>query len=189
MGRIPGPTRTGPRGSAGPTRSRLGRILATIMLVAAWLLLATAGVALAATPQDLATDISTEIASPYCPGVTLHDCPSAAATDLRARITAWAEDGWGRARIMAKLSSEFGPGIRAVPPPGGSGTLAWLLPAGAVIAGAVVVAVLVPRWVRKNHDQAPTGATDRPLSPDERRRVEGELDAFRGAVRGDQWSQ
>jgi len=36
----------------------------------------------AAAPEDVANDISNEIMSPFCDGVTLHDCPSQEALDL-----------------------------------------------------------------------------------------------------------
>ena len=55
-----------------------------------WLLVG--GQALA-TPEDVANEISEKIMSPYCPGVTLHDCASGAAVDLRSDIAGWAEDG------------------------------------------------------------------------------------------------
>ena len=41
--------------------------------------LALAGPVSAQSPEDLANDISQKVMSPFCPGVTLHDCPSQSA--------------------------------------------------------------------------------------------------------------
>ena len=69
----------------------------------------------AAAPEDVANDISNEIMSPYCDGVTLHDCPSQEALDLRDRIEAWVSQGQSRTQIMRHLEREFGAGIRGAP--------------------------------------------------------------------------
>jgi cytochrome c-type biogenesis protein CcmH len=130
-----------------------------------------------AEPDDLANDISNHIMSPFCDGVTLHDCPSDAAVDLRDRIESWARAGWSRDRIMAKLISEYGPAIRSTPPSQGAGLVAWLLPALALAAGAGVAWMLLRRWTARPATGADGGAP-RP-SLEDRRRIEAELDALR----------
>ena len=56
------------------------RVVASILMV-----LTLAAPAMAA-PQDIANDISENIMSPYCPGVTLHDCPSDSAVGKRSSV-------------------------------------------------------------------------------------------------------
>jgi cytochrome c-type biogenesis protein CcmH len=122
------------------------------------------------SPQDVANSISEQIMSPFCPGVTLHDCPSDNAIQLRSQIARWAARGWTRDRIMTKLLSEY-TDIRAVPPDRGAALLIWLLPAGAVIAGAAIAAVLARRWTHTT----PSPPTAPELGPQERHRLEEEL--------------
>lgn len=132
-----------------------------------------------AAPQDVANRISSEIMSPFCPGVTLHDCASDSAVALRERITAMAEAGYGRDAIMAELEREYGPTIRAVPEARGSGLLAWLLPVAATGSAVVVAWVLLRRWA---HDPAPVDGYDEDvhITPEDRRRLDVELAKLRG---------
>ncbi|MFN2526761.1 MAG: cytochrome c-type biogenesis protein CcmH [Actinomycetota bacterium] len=146
------------------------RTLAVVMLGLAGSLLMSPAIA---APEDVANDISNQIMSPYCPGVTLHDCPSDAAARLRSHIVGWAEEGMSRAEIMQRLEDEFGPSIRATPPSRGTGLLAWILPIGAIGAGLVTALLLVSRWKRR---AAPGQAT---VSPEDRERVELALQAYR----------
>ncbi len=128
-----------------------------------------------AAPQDVANDISNSIMSPYCDGVTLHDCPSQAAEDLRAQILAWVEAGWSRDRIVAELESRFGAEqISGRPSVGGSGLLAWLLPGLALLGGSALAVALVRRWTRR------TRPVEAPVSAEDRGRVDLELAAYRG---------
>jgi len=135
------------------------------------------------TQEDVANDIAGRVISPFCPGVTLHDCPSGAAADLRSKIAAWAEAGWGRTRIMARLEADYGPAIRAVPPASGAGLIAWVLPAVTLAAGAGIALALVRRWSAGPHrTRQGEGPEPNPLSfsPSERRRLDDELAAFKG---------
>jgi cytochrome c-type biogenesis protein CcmH/NrfF len=142
----------------------------------AWLvgaiLLVTASPAVAA-PEDVANEISAEIMSPFCDGVTLHDCPSQAALDLREQIQAWAEDGWSKSRILDELEDRFGPGIHATPQDS-EGVGAWALPAGALLAGVALLAWLAPRWTKRHRDEEPP-----PVDAADHARIERELAALR----------
>jgi cytochrome c-type biogenesis protein CcmH len=140
-------------------------LLAAALVLTAW-----------ASPEDVANSVAHEVMSPYCPGVTLHDCPSSSAQDLRAEIVAWAEDGMTKGEIVDRLEDEFGPSIRAVPEAEGAGLLAWLLPAAAVIAGTVAAALLARRWTRR----APAAVAPAPPAPAEASaRLRAELDRLR----------
>jgi cytochrome c-type biogenesis protein CcmH len=129
-----------------------------------------------ASPQDQANDLSGEIMSPFCPGVTLHECPSAEAIQLRDRIAGWFAAGQSRSEIMQRLEDEYGVGIRAAPGLGGSGLAAWLLPVIALLIGVGVAVVLLRRWTR-----APQATVaDAVVAPLERERVDAELAGLRG---------
>jgi cytochrome c-type biogenesis protein CcmH len=126
-----------------------------------------------AAPEDVANDISQQIMSPYCEGVTLHDCPSDAAVALRERIADWAASGWSRARIMDHLEAQWGDVIRATPPSEGFGVLAWLLPGLALFVGLLALVAVVRRWSLR--EAAPTQA----LAPSDRQQLETELSKLR----------
>ena len=148
------------------------RLLATICCV-----LATASPA-AAAPEDVANRIANEIMSPYCPGVTLHDCPSRQADDLRERIEGWAAQGWDDDRIMAELVDQFGEGVRATPPSEGGGILWWILPGLVAVAGALFAGRLAQRWSRaRDAEREAPAARDgaAALSEEQKQRLSAEL--------------
>lgn len=144
------------------------------LLVAVFLTGAPA--AAAASPEDVANSVALEVMSPYCPGVTLHDCPSSSAREMRSEIAAWAEDGMTKDAILARLEDEFGPSIRAVPSAGGSRLLAWLLPALALVAGAALAAVLARRWAKRPPAPVAPGV---PVPAEAGARLSAELDQLR----------
>jgi cytochrome c-type biogenesis protein CcmH/NrfF len=143
--------------------------------VAALVFMVAPAAAAAPSPSDVATTVARNVMSPFCPGLTLHDCPSDAATDLRARIESWAREGRSRTEIMTRLREEYGPAIAAAPEPRGRGLVAWLLPLAAVVAGALVAAVGARRWSSPVPDP---GMRPR-LSLDERARLDRELARIR----------
>ena len=134
----------------------------------------------AASPEDVANDISNEIMSPFCDGVTLHDCPSREALRLRDRIEGWVSEGQSRTRIMRNLELEFGAGIRAAPPAEGAGFIAWLPPVVALAAGAAGVWAVVRKWSRRTQAPSPVSVT---MTTEERHRLDHELAMTRAAVR------
>ena len=126
-----------------------------------------------AAPEDVANQVAQEVMSPFCDGVTLHDCPSQAALDLRDQIQTWAEQGWSKARIMAELENRFGPSIHATPQDS-EGIGAWALPVGALVGGIALLSVLAARWTRRRRDDEPPA-----IDAADHARVEQELAALR----------
>jgi cytochrome c-type biogenesis protein CcmH len=130
--------------------------------------------------EDLANDISNKVMSPYCPGVTLHDCPSQKALDLRDDIEGYARDGMTEAEIMNRLEADFGPAIRAEPSSDGAGILAWILPSIALLIGGGLAWTLARRWFK---GPRPTGGDESQpvvtVSGDERSRLDAELRRLR----------
>ncbi|MFN2488609.1 MAG: cytochrome c-type biogenesis protein CcmH [Actinomycetota bacterium] len=124
-----------------------------------------------ASPEEVATDVANDVMSPFCPGLTLHDCPSDAAASLRERIEGWARDGLDHEQIVARLRAEYGRVIEAAPPTEGAGLVAWLLPSLVALAGVGLAWSLARRWsARAAHREAPAAP-----SGDERRRLDAEL--------------
>lgn len=152
-------------------------------------LIAAGASPLTAAPEDTANRISGEIMSPYCPGVTLHDCPSKEADDLRERIKRWAGSGWSEAEIMDELVSQYGPSIRAVPPADEGGIAAWVVPGLVALGGAALAGGLARRWTtqREAEREAEDLAVRRSLreaSPEQRQRLAAELAAHRAHLAG-----
>jgi cytochrome c-type biogenesis protein CcmH/NrfF len=138
------------------------------VVVAALIALLVASPALAG-PEDVASRISNEVMSPFCDGVTLHDCPSAEADELRREIATWARAGMSEQAILDRLEREYGV-VRGTP----DSAIAWLLPSLAVLGGVVGVLLLARRWANRGA-RAPTH-----VSAEERRRIDAELGAYRG---------
>ena len=140
-----------------------------------------------AAPEDVANRISGEIMSPYCPGVTLHDCPSPQADELRERIRGWAASGWSDDRIMDELVAQFGESIRAVPAADRGGITAWLLPALVALSGMSIATFLARRWTRaraleREKEELAARRALRDTTPEQRRRLEAELAAQRAEM-------
>lgn len=136
-----------------------------------------------AAPEDIANKLSGEIMSPFCPGVTLHECPSQQAIDLRERIEAWAARGWNEERIMNELVAQYGEGIRAVPPSDGGGIIAWLLPGAVALGGAAFAGILARRWTKERereraNEDLEVARSLRSVSAEQRQRLAAELAAF-----------
>jgi len=150
------------------------------LVLALFTTLLLANPARAQSPEDLANDISNKVMSPYCPGVTLHDCPSQKALDLRDDIETYARDGMTEAEIMDRLEADFGPSIRAEPSSDGAGVLAWILPSIALLIGGGLAWTLARRWFK---GPRPTGGDEsKPVvtvSGDERSRLDAELRQLR----------
>lgn len=135
--------------------------------------------AMAQSPEDLANDISNKVISPFCPGVTLHDCPSPSALDMRDRIESYARQGMDESAIMERLEAEYGPSIRAEPSSEGLGILVWILPSAGVLAGGLLAWLLVSRWTSRR--QQPPSSTSQTVesSASERQRLDTELGQLR----------
>ena len=135
--------------------------------------LAAVSAGVAATPPR-AADLEAEIVCPVCE-TTLDQSNAPIAEKMKAFIRARIAAGDSEQQIKDALVAQFGTKVLAQPPGGGFGLLAWLLPLGALLAGAVVVGFLVRSWSRRR-DVAPAEGGD--LDPELERRVDEELARF-----------
>jgi cytochrome c-type biogenesis protein CcmH len=94
-------------------------------------------------------------------------------TFIRVRIAA----GDSEQEIKDALVAEFGPEVLAEPPGSGFGLLAWLLPLGALLGGAIAVGLLIRAWSRRT---ARHELTEERLDPELERLVDEELARFDG---------
>lgn len=136
--------------------------------------LVACGVARAADPPR-AADLEAELVCPVCE-TTLDQSNAPVAEKMKTFIRVRIAAGDTEREIKDALVAEFGSGVLAEPPGGGFGLLAWLLPLGALAAGAIAVAVLVRSWSRR---RTPPG-DPRELDPELERLVDEELARFDG---------
>ena len=99
---------------------------------------------------------------------------------MKAFIRAHIALGWTKSRIENALAAQLGDGIYGVPRTHGFDLIAWVLPIGGILIGALAVAgrlevVARPRGIRS---QIPT--QDLPLDAEGERRVDEELARFDG---------
>jgi cytochrome c-type biogenesis protein CcmH len=88
---------------------------------------------------------------------------------IRAQLAA----GESPQAIERELVDQFGPAVLASPPTQGFGLLAWLIPAGGLVAAAAAVLAFAHAWRRRT----PAGDAAE-ISPELLRRLERELLAF-----------
>jgi cytochrome c-type biogenesis protein CcmH len=142
-----------------------------LVAVAALVLSATA----LAAPSP--ADLEAELVCPTC-DTTLDQSNAPVAQRMKQIIRQHIAAGWTEAQIKADLVDQFGPGVLAEPPKSGFDLLAWLLPLGLLVAGALGVGIVAWGWSRRgdprDDDEEPPGRLD----PELERRLDAELERF-----------
>ena len=137
------------------------------VLVAA---LAIAGPAAAcAHPRTSLAFLEGQVMCPSC-HTTLDQSDSAVAKRIEAQIVRRIAQCWTAQQIEAELVGNFGAAVLAAPPHKGFDLLAWWLPLGGIILGALALAGGVWRWSRRRDDGAPPA--DGGLDADTERRLD-----------------
>lgn len=122
------------------------------------LVLAGPAAAACAHPRTSLAALEGQIMCPTC-HTTLDQSDSAAAHRIEVFIQRRIDQCATASQIKDELVQNFGAGILAAPPHKGFDLLAWWLPLGGVILGALAVAVGVWRWSRvRGPDEAPPPA-------------------------------
>ncbi len=143
----------------------------------ALLVLTFAGATSAADEAGWSYELGTQLMSPYCPGRTLVDCPSAQAAELRAWIEGQEAQGRTRQEVEEQLYARFGDVVRQAPDPRGFGLAAYLIPAAALLAGGALVVVFLRRQTRAAERVAETeSARVGPVDPELERLLDQELE-------------
>jgi len=102
-------------------------------------------------PKADAARIFDEVMSPFCPGLTLADCPSQQAFELRDQITTRLAAGERPDAVVSDLVGKYGVRILADPSYTRVGAIAWGTPIVFAIFGAMALAVFVRRSVKHSH--------------------------------------
>ncbi len=132
-------------------------------------------VAAAATPVTSMPDVEDEVMCTTC-GVPLNIAESPQADRQRAFIRTQVDKGLTKDEVKAVLVAEYGPDVLAMPQDEGIGRAAYLVPIVIVLGGVALLAVLLPRWRRREPAAAPaSGAGAVAVSDAELARLDREL--------------
>lgn len=104
--------------------------------------------------------VAREIMSPFCPGMTLAECPSGKAADLRREITVRLGAGESRAVIVERLVERYGEQVRGEPAARGIALSLWIVPA---VVGLVLIGTLRMTTGRRTAPE-PLPITDRDVT-------------------------
>jgi cytochrome c-type biogenesis protein CcmH len=144
------------------------RRIAPIALIAL-LALGLGAPAQASDAPDWAHRLPNELMSPFCPGVTLAECTSSHASQLKMWILVQAAAGRGEEDVRGELYERYGDQIRPTPKAEGIGIAAYVIPVVAFLAGGGLVTLVLRRATRGG---APPVAPDAPLDPERERRLD-----------------
>ena len=149
------------------------------LLAAAVLALGLAGVAHAAidtyqfasdAERERFRELTKELRCPKCQNQDIADSNAPIAADLRREIFRMLGEGKDNQQIIDFMVDRYGDFVRYKPALTGKTALLWFGPAGLLLSGVVVMAVIIRR-----RRAAPTDGSDA-LSPEERKRLDQLLD-------------
>ena len=125
-----------------------------------------------AAVETAASKIFSSTMSPFCPGLTIANCPSPNAKELRQTIREQLAAGMTPDSVEAQFYAEYGEEFRATPPTSGLGLLAWVVPGVGLLSGGLALAW----WLRRRgHAPATVGAAPPALDSAAEARLEREL--------------
>ena len=128
------------------------------VLAVATAALAIAGPAAACVhPKTSLAYLEGQIMCPTC-HTTLDQSDAPAAQQIKAEIAKRIAQCWSSQQIESELVGNFGQGILAAPPHKGFDLLAWWLPIGGVVLGALALAAGVWRWSRTREPDPPSNS-------------------------------
>ena len=134
--------------------------------------------ALAAAPAGAGpgpAQLESELVCPVC-GTTLDQSDAPVAQRMKQYVRRRLAAGATEAQIKSELVDQFGPGVLAEPPKSGFDLLAWLVPLGVLVGGALGVGAIAWGWSRRRTDGGPSA--EAPLDPELERRLDAELRRF-----------
>lgn len=124
------------------------------------------------TPDQRVRDVAGTLRCPVCLNLSVADSPSPVAQEMRARIRQELLAGKSPDAIRAEFIAAYGEWILLSPRPSGVNLLAWVLPPFLLVGALIGLLFLVRRWTAS---LPPRDRAVRPLSADERNRLEAEL--------------
>jgi cytochrome c-type biogenesis protein CcmH/NrfF len=120
-----------------------------VLALVAFLALALAVPASAATPQTTLADVEDEVMCPIC-GTLLELAEAPQAQRQKVFIAGLIAEGRTKAEIKDALVAEYGPAVLAQPEGSGFNLSAYLVPLIAFVIAIVALALGVARWRRES---------------------------------------
>ena len=101
--------------------------------------------AFAADTPGWSYQLAHDIMSPFCPGLSLSDCPSPNAAELREWIIEQEAAGASQEAVEEQLLARFGDQLLQAPRPEGAGLFAYAIPLAVFLLGAAFVGMMLFR--------------------------------------------
>jgi cytochrome c-type biogenesis protein CcmH len=146
------------------------------LLVAVLSALVLAAPAAACTKHASQGSLETQLVCPSC-HTTLDESDSEVAREMKAEIARRIADCQSAKQIRDAMVAEFGPTILSTPQTHGFDLLAWVLPLGGALAGAIALALAARAWTQA---RAPANVAQGRLTPEDEQRVDEALEQFDG---------
>jgi len=146
----------------------------TIALVLALAVLPAAVAAAAPQPQTTVTAIEGEVMCPIC-GTLLELSDSPQARREKVFVAKLVAEGRSKAEIKDALVTQYGSEVLAVPRGSGFDLTAYLVPAVALLAAVIALALAVARWRRDGRGASATVASERPLPDEDAERLDADI--------------
>jgi cytochrome c-type biogenesis protein CcmH len=148
------------------------------LLAAAAVALVLAAPAAACTTKASQGSLETQLVCPSC-HTTLDESDSEVAREMKAEIARRIAACQSEKQIRDAMVAEFGPTILSTPQTHGFDLLAWIVPIGGALLGAVGLAFAARAW---SQARTPVGANlaQAGLTPEDERRVDEALREFDG---------
>ena len=138
--------------------------------------LALAAPAAACTPRASQSDLETKLVCIQC-HTTLDESDSPFAVEMKREIARQIEQCRTEKQIIDSMVAQFGPAVLSTPQTHGFDLIAWVLPIGGILLGALALAALARMWIRQRPAGPPPAEQ---LDPDDERRVDEALARFDG---------
>jgi cytochrome c-type biogenesis protein CcmH len=103
--------------------------------------------------------LSAELRCPVCQGLSLQDSPSELAQQMRAVIRDQLASGRSEDEVRQYFVDKYGTWILLEPEREGFSLLVWLLPAGLLFGGGVLIYVVLRKWTRAPADAGDSAVT------------------------------
>lgn len=116
--------------------------------------------------------VAQSVMSPFCPGRSLEDCPSSAASELRNKITDMLLTGKTQAQVMDNLYGLYGEQIRATPKSEGFGLVGWYMPLAFLVTGLGILIF----WLTRSTTISSQSLKSVQLDPVMQAKIQAELD-------------
>jgi len=138
--------------------------------------LVLAAPALGSNSHPTQSELETELVCPVC-HETLDESTAPIAQAMKAEIRKRIAQGWTKQQILDEMVANFGPGVLSTPATHGFDLIAWVLPIGGALIGALALAGGAWYWSRGRPRPEP-GSAEPALDPEVERRIDEELARF-----------